>query len=59
LTSLFVLKEDRTTTRSLQPLVPAARPAIRWAKELDHISFQLAEKMRDFSEQMAAEMQRS
>jgi hypothetical protein len=29
------------------------------AKKLDDIAFQLTEKMRDFSEEMAAEMRRS
>jgi hypothetical protein len=29
------------------------------ARKLDNIAFQLTEKMRDFSEEMTAEMQRS
>jgi hypothetical protein len=29
------------------------------ARKLDHIAFQLTEKMRDFSEEMAAEMRGS
>ena len=29
------------------------------ARKLDHIAFQLTEKMRDFSEEMAAEMRKS